>query len=46
MYLGLAGLRHIAKRAQNPDEIVATWTDLLVFVMVTMGAVGIIVSSS
>lgn len=45
VYLGFAGLRHVAKRRKNADETVATWTDLLVFVMVTVGAVAIIVSS-
>ncbi|VBA35153.1 hypothetical protein LAUMK13_00654 [Mycobacterium innocens] len=43
MYLGLAGLRHIAERG---EEIVVTWTDLLVFVMVMVGAAGIITPSS
>lgn len=41
MFLGLAGLRHIAKRGKNRDETVATWTDLLVFVMVVVGAIGL-----
>ncbi|WP_267888293.1 hypothetical protein [Mycobacterium ostraviense] len=31
---------------KDTDEIVATWTDLLVFVMVIVGAVGITMSSS
>jgi len=34
LYLGLAGIRHIAKRGKGAQEQVATWTDLLVFVMV------------
>lgn len=41
VYLGFAGLRHIAKRGKNADETVATRTDLLVFVMVTVGAIAI-----
>lgn len=39
LYLGLAGVRHVAKRGKNADETVATWTDLVVFVMVVLGAV-------
>jgi hypothetical protein len=34
LYLGLAGVRHIAKRGKGAAETVAMWTDLLVFVMV------------
>lgn len=41
VFLGLAGLRHVAKRGKNRDETVATWTDLLVFAMVAVGALGI-----
>ncbi|NMO49658.1 hypothetical protein HH310_00365 [Actinoplanes sp. TBRC 11911] len=33
-------IRHVAKRGKNRDETVATWTDLLVFVMVALGAIG------
>lgn len=40
LYLGLAGFRHLAKRGKNRDETVATWTDLLVFVMVALGIAG------
>jgi hypothetical protein len=40
IYLGLAGIRHMTKRGKNRDETVATWTDLLVFVMVALGAIG------
>ena len=43
IYLGLAGFRHVTKRGKNLDENVATWTDLLVFVMVGLGVVGAIV---
>ncbi|WP_236983417.1 DUF6790 family protein [Mycobacterium kiyosense] len=39
VFLGLAGLRHVARRGKNRDEVVATWTDLLVFVVVSAGAV-------
>lgn len=37
LYLGLAGLRHVAKRGKGVEEVVATWTDLLVFVAVVAG---------
>jgi hypothetical protein len=37
VFLGLAGLRHVAKSGKNRDETVATWTDLLVLVMVGLG---------
>ncbi|THG32112.1 hypothetical protein E6C70_13270 [Glaciibacter flavus] len=40
IYLGLAGLRHIAKRGKKTEETVATWTDLLVFVVVVVAIVG------
>lgn len=39
IYLGLAGLRHLAKRGKNTNELVATWTDLLVFLLVVGGVV-------
>jgi hypothetical protein len=39
IYLGLAGFRHVAKRGKSRDENVATWTDLLVFVVVGAGIV-------
>jgi len=29
-FLGLAGIRHVAKRGMDRKELVATWTDLLV----------------
>jgi hypothetical protein len=32
LFLGLAGFRHIGKLHPNLKEIVATWTDVLVFV--------------
>jgi hypothetical protein len=37
VFLGLAGLRHVVKRAKSRKETVATWTDLLVFVMAALG---------
>lgn len=42
LYLGLGGLRHVAKRGKDSDELVATWTDLLVCVVVLLGAVALI----
>ncbi|MBF4550700.1 hypothetical protein [Pseudoclavibacter sp. VKM Ac-2888] len=39
IYLGLAGLRHLAKRGKSTNELVATWTDLLVFLLVVGGVV-------
>ncbi|VXC36138.1 hypothetical protein [Pseudoclavibacter sp. 8L] len=39
IYLGLAGLRHLAKRGKSLNELVATWTDLLVFLLVVGGVV-------
>jgi hypothetical protein len=44
IYLGLAGLRHVAKRGKSRDETIATWTDLLVFLVVAVGIIAIIVS--
>jgi hypothetical protein len=32
LFLGLAGFRHVAKKNPGMKEIVATWTDILVFV--------------
>lgn len=46
LYLGLAGLRHVAKRGKNAGETVATWTDLLVFGAVTTGIVAALAQSS
>jgi hypothetical protein len=31
LFLGLAGFRHVAKKHPNVKEIVATWTDILLF---------------
>lgn len=45
MYLGLAGVRHVAKRGKGTEENVATWTDLLVFVMVVAGVVALVLTS-
>jgi hypothetical protein len=42
VYMGLAGFRHLAKRGKNADETVATWTDLLVLVMVSAGTAAIL----
>jgi hypothetical protein len=44
LYMGLAGFRHVAKRGKARDELVATWTDLLVFVAVVLGVAGFVVS--
>lgn len=45
VYLGLAGLRHVAKRGKGVEENVATWTDLLVFVAVVTGVVAVVATS-
>ena len=42
LHLGLAAFRHIAKRGKNGEETVATWTDLIVFVVVTVGVVALV----
>lgn len=39
IYLGLAGIRHLAKRGKGTNELVATWTDLLVFLLVVGGVI-------
>ena len=39
IYLGLAGIRHLGKRGKSTNELVATWTDLLVFLLVVGGVV-------
>lgn len=44
IYLGMAGFRHIAKQGKNTEETVATWTDLLVFVMVALGVIGALIA--
>jgi hypothetical protein len=44
IYLGLAGFRHVTKRGKNLDENIATWTDLLVFVVVGLGVAGTLLS--
>jgi hypothetical protein len=36
LFLGIAGFAHIAKKHPNVKEIVATWTDLLIFVTMTI----------
>ena len=43
LYLGLAGFRHLSKRHPNAKEIVATWTDLLVFVVMVVYVVASLV---
>jgi hypothetical protein len=43
LFLGLAGFRHIAKRNPNLKEIVATWTDILVFVAMAVYVIDSIV---
>ncbi|MFF2051073.1 hypothetical protein ACFVU2_05670 [Leifsonia sp. NPDC058194] len=45
IYLGLAGVRHVAKRGKAAEENVATWTDLLVFVVVALGIVAVLVAA-
>lgn len=42
VYLGLAGARHLTKPGKNTQEWVATWTDLLVCVMVLLGVLGLL----
>jgi hypothetical protein len=39
LYLGLAGVRHVIKPGKKANELVATWTDLLVFAVVAAGTV-------
>lgn len=39
LYLGLAGFRHIATKRKGREENVATWTDLLVFVVVVAAVI-------
>lgn len=39
IYLGLAGIRHLTKRGKGTNELVATWTDLLVFLIVVGGVI-------
>jgi hypothetical protein len=36
LFLGLAGFRHLPKRHPNAKETVATWTDLLLFVLMVI----------
>ena len=43
IYLGLAGLRHVTKPGKGAEESVATWTHLLVFVMVALGVIATVV---
>lgn len=46
IYLGLAGVRHVVKRGKNAQEQVATWTDLLVCVMVLLGVVATAIAAA
>lgn len=46
LYLGLAGFRHVVKKGKNREELVATWTDILVFVMVVLGVVGLLTAGT
>ena len=39
-YLGLAGLRHVAKRGVETAELVATWTDLVVAAAMAVFLIG------
>ncbi len=41
VYLGMAGIRHVAKKGKGANETVATWTDLVVLVGVLAGVVGL-----
>jgi hypothetical protein len=41
LYLGMAGIRHVAKKGKGLNETVATWTDLVVLVGVLAGVVGL-----
>jgi hypothetical protein len=43
IFLGLAGFRHLPKRNPNIKEVVATWTDLLVFVAMAVYVIHAIV---
>jgi hypothetical protein len=46
LYLGLAGFRHVVNKGKNREELVATWTDILVFVMVVLGVVGLLTAGT
>lgn len=43
LFLLLAGLMHVTKKGKNPQETVATWTDLIVGIAVLVPAVIILV---
>jgi len=43
IYMALAGLRHVAKPEKGLNERVATWTDLLVAVVILVFAVHVII---
>ena len=43
IYLLIAGLMHVTKRNKNPQETLATWTDLIVGVVVVVLAVDVLV---
>lgn len=43
VFLLLAGAMHVRKKGKNPQEAVATWTDLIVGVVVVILAVSVLV---
>ncbi|GAB3795133.1 hypothetical protein GCM10028798_03380 [Humibacter antri] len=43
VFLLIAGLMHVAKKGKNPQEAVATWTDLLVGVVIVVFGVYVLV---
>jgi hypothetical protein len=43
IYLLIAGIMHITKRNKNPQETLATWTDLIVGIVVVVFAVDVLV---
>jgi hypothetical protein len=43
IYLLIAGILHVPKRGKNPQESLATWTDLIVGVAVVVLAVDVVV---
>ena len=45
VFLLIAGLMHLPKKGKNPQETVATWTDLVVGVAVVVLAVRVIVGA-
>ena len=43
IYLLIAGIMHLPKKGKNPQESLATWTDLLVGVVVVVLAVYVLI---